>query len=93
MRPTTSKAFVLLVLFLIFVSSGTVERLGNGINRIHKFQKKMREIPRKLMVLDAMLDYDYAGPNPRHDPSRKRGGATTLHTTDRISSFGSEFYI
>lgn len=21
-----------------------------------------------------MLDYDYAGPNPRHDPTRKRGG-------------------
>ncbi|CAN4085688.1 unnamed protein product [Withania somnifera] len=72
MRPT-SKAFLLLVLFVIFVSSSTVEGLGNGVNRIHKFQKKMREIPRKLMVVDAMLDYDYAGPNPRHDP-RKRGG-------------------
>ncbi|KAM3381778.1 putative protein isoform X1 [Capsicum galapagoense] len=69
----TSKAFVLLVLFLIFVSSGTVEGLGTDVNRIHNFQKKMREIPRKLMGVDAVLDYDYAGPNPRHDP-RKRGG-------------------
>ncbi|XP_055827923.1 uncharacterized protein LOC129896121 isoform X2 [Solanum dulcamara] len=76
MRPT-SKAFILLVLFLIFVSSGTVEgSLGNGVNRIHKFHKvlEMREVPRKLMAVDAMLDYDYAGPNPRHDPTRKRGG-------------------
>ncbi|KAK6794652.1 hypothetical protein RDI58_008105 [Solanum bulbocastanum] len=74
MRPT-SKAFILFILFLIFVSSGTVEgSLGNGINRIHKSQKRMREIPRKLMVVDAVLDYDYAGPNPRHDPTRKRGG-------------------
>ncbi|XP_006350627.1 uncharacterized protein [Solanum tuberosum] len=74
MRPT-SKAFILFILFLIFVSSGTVEgSLGNGLNSIHKFQKGMREIPRKLMVVDATLDYDYAGPNPRHDPTRKRGG-------------------
>ncbi|KAG5617289.1 hypothetical protein H5410_017113 [Solanum commersonii] len=74
MRPT-SKAFILFILFLIFVSSGTVEgSLGNGLNHIHKFQKRMREIPRKLIVVDAVLDYDYAGPNPRHDPTRKRGG-------------------
>ncbi|KAF3672309.1 hypothetical protein FXO37_07574 [Capsicum annuum] len=53
--------------------AGTVEGLGTDVNRIHKFQKKMREIPRKLMGVDAVLDYDYAGPNPRHDP-RKRGG-------------------
>ncbi|XP_059306816.1 uncharacterized protein LOC132058283 [Lycium ferocissimum] len=74
MRPT-SKAFLLLVLFFIFVSSGTVEGLGNGANRIYKLQKKngLREIPRKLMMLDPVLDYDYAGPNPRHDPGRKRG--------------------
>ncbi|XP_009784184.1 uncharacterized protein [Nicotiana sylvestris] len=74
MRPI--KAFLLFVfLYLIFVSSGTVEGLGNGVNRIYKFQKNgIREIPRKLMMLDAVLDYDYAGPNPRHEPGRKRGG-------------------
>ncbi|KAK4351002.1 hypothetical protein RND71_030315 [Anisodus tanguticus] len=76
MRPTSKAfAFLLLLLFLIFVSSGTVEGLGNGANHIYKLQKKngVKEIPRKLMVLDAVLDYDYAGPNSRHDPSRKRG--------------------
>ncbi|CAN4089533.1 unnamed protein product [Withania somnifera] len=73
MRPTY-EAFLLLVLFLIFVYSGTtVEDLGNGVNRIHKFQKKVSEIPR-MMVVHGVLDYDYAGPNPRHDPTRKRGG-------------------
>lgn len=29
---------------------------------------------RKLLALDAVLDYDYAGPNPKHDPRGKKGG-------------------
>lgn len=31
---------------------------------------------RKVLVLDTVLDYDYAGPNPKHDPrGRKPGGS------------------
>lgn len=29
---------------------------------------------RKLLGLDVVLDYDYAGPNPRHEPRGRRGG-------------------
>lgn len=29
---------------------------------------------RKLLEVDAMLDYDYPGPNPKHDPRKGRGG-------------------
>ena len=30
---------------------------------------------RKLLEADLVqLDYDYAGPNPKHDPKRGRGG-------------------
>lgn len=29
--------------------------------------------PRKLLMPDAVLDYDDAGANPKHDPRRKPG--------------------
>ncbi|KAG5600754.1 hypothetical protein H5410_032124 [Solanum commersonii] len=76
MRPRI-KALVLLLLFLIFVSSGDhVE----GVNRTYKLHKHvMRENPRKLLQLDAVLDYDNAGPNTKHDPRGKKGGSSGNH--------------
>lgn len=32
---------------------------------------------RKLLELNAVLDYDYAGPNPKHEPRGKKGGGGT----------------
>ncbi|KAI7744848.1 hypothetical protein M8C21_029843 [Ambrosia artemisiifolia] len=37
-------------------------------------QERFRIHARKLSMLDAMLDYADAGPNPKHDPTRGRGG-------------------
>lgn len=37
-------------------------------------QDGLRLYGRKLLMLDAVLDYDDAGPNPKHDPRRGRGG-------------------
>nr|GMC66924.1 hypothetical protein Saspl_019698 [Ipomoea batatas] len=29
---------------------------------------------RKMVELEAVLDYDYAGPNTKHDPRGRKGG-------------------
>ncbi|KAK4366027.1 hypothetical protein RND71_013907 [Anisodus tanguticus] len=81
MRPRIKAFILLLLLFLIFVSSGTVEGLANDANRAHKLYKHViiRENPRKLLQLDAVLDYDNAGPNTKHDPRGKKDGGSGNH--------------
>ncbi|PHT46153.1 hypothetical protein CQW23_15311 [Capsicum baccatum] len=75
MRPGI-RTLILLLLFLIFVSSG----LAYGVNRTYKLHKHViRENPRKLLQLDAVLDYDNAGPNTKHDPRGKKGGGSGNH--------------
>ncbi|KAM3233593.1 hypothetical protein BC332_15502 [Capsicum chinense] len=79
MRPGI-RTLILLLLFLIFVSSGPVEGLAYGVNRTYKLHKHViRENPRKLLQLDAVLDYDNAGPNTKHDPRGKKGGGSGNH--------------
>uniref|UniRef100_K4C5Y8 Uncharacterized protein n=1 Tax=Solanum lycopersicum TaxID=4081 RepID=K4C5Y8_SOLLC len=76
MRPRRIKALILLLLFLIFFSSGHVE----GVNRAYKLHKHViGENPRKLLQLDTVLDYDNAGPNTKHDPRGKKGGSSGNH--------------
>ncbi|CAI9778899.1 unnamed protein product [Fraxinus pennsylvanica] len=36
--------------------------------------EKVHVNPRKLLKVDATLDYDYAGPNPKHDSRGRSGG-------------------
>ncbi|PON81241.1 hypothetical protein TorRG33x02_229810 [Trema orientale] len=64
------------LLLIIQLFSGRVERFNEANNNpIHSLQeegKRMKFSWRKLAMLEAVLDYDDAEPNPRHDPRRKR---------------------
>ncbi|PON72033.1 hypothetical protein PanWU01x14_068750 [Parasponia andersonii] len=68
------------LLLIIHLFSGRVERFNEANNNpIHSLQekflkegKRMKFSWRKLAMLEAVLDYDDAEPNPRHDPRRKR---------------------
>lgn len=42
-------------------------------------QGRVQASSRKFLGLDVMLDYDYAGANPKHDPRGKRGGGGGNH--------------
>ncbi|CAO2838593.1 unnamed protein product [Amaranthus hypochondriacus] len=75
-----AKVFILLLFILmilpIFSVESTPERIED-VNYIYIFNKDgMPKIKsRKLLEGDLVqLDYDYAGPNPKHDPKRGRGG-------------------
>ncbi|XP_010537074.1 PREDICTED: uncharacterized protein LOC104811909 [Tarenaya hassleriana] len=74
----TKPLFLLLPLILISLSPSKgmlikhpSEHGGEILYKIEKVEMKMNN--RKLM-LESTLDYDDAGPNPKHDPRRKPGG-------------------
>ncbi|CAN4102346.1 unnamed protein product [Withania somnifera] len=80
MRPRIKALILLLLLFLIFVFTGPAEGFAYGMNRTSKFHKHViRENPRKLLQLEAVLDYDNAGPNTKHDPRGKKGSGGGNH--------------
>ncbi|KAA8540059.1 hypothetical protein F0562_026751 [Nyssa sinensis] len=61
----------LLLLSLLLLSSGIVEGLGESTNRIYSLHKDGVPVnSRKLLVFHEVLDYDYAGSNPKHDPRK-----------------------
>ncbi|GAA0149709.1 hypothetical protein LIER_08821 [Lithospermum erythrorhizon] len=70
---------VIAFLFLVLIIMFSVECLGykndceDSTYSIHK-RNGGRVHARKLLMLDANLDYDDAGPNPKHDPRGRRGG-------------------
>ncbi|XP_027110035.1 uncharacterized protein LOC113762795 [Coffea eugenioides] len=74
LRISTSLLVYLLILNLL--SSGKVEGFSNGVNHMYSADKDGVVIGnnRKVQVLDVALDYDYAGPNPKHDPRGKKPG-------------------
>ncbi|PIN27107.1 hypothetical protein CDL12_00132 [Handroanthus impetiginosus] len=72
MNPRMKGCLVFLFLLFIFLSAGMMEGFGVGMNPLQK--GRIGSNSRKLMGLDSMLDYDYAGPNPKHDPRGRRGG-------------------
>ncbi|XAR52191.1 hypothetical protein NMG60_11020127 [Bertholletia excelsa] len=63
---------VFLVLLICFSSAEGFNRKVNPIYLIHKDRVQVNS--RRLLVFDAVLDYDYAGANPRHDPRKGRSG-------------------
>nr|XP_043618296.1 uncharacterized protein LOC122590024 [Erigeron canadensis] len=70
----TKTTLVISFLLLIYITSVSGGRNG-GVNHAYSLHKDgFRIHARKLSVLDAVLDYDDAGANPRHDPRRGRGG-------------------
>ncbi|XP_031117747.1 uncharacterized protein LOC116021261 [Ipomoea triloba] len=73
-------ALVLFILFLFFISPASVESF-NGVNSINFLRKNVKygveesRGRRKMVVeIEAILDYDNAGPNTKHDPKGKKTG-------------------
>ncbi|KAL9163093.1 hypothetical protein ABFS82_06G019300 [Erythranthe guttata] len=65
----------LFFLLMFLLSSGIINLYGVGTNPLHLLPEgEVRAKTRKLMGFVQVLDYDYAGPNPKHDPRGKRGG-------------------
>ncbi|KAL9432791.1 hypothetical protein AB3S75_027747 [Citrus x aurantiifolia] len=68
------KTFLLLNLLfnILLLSSGMVEGFKiNNMHSKHSLEKDMNM--RKRLMVGAVLDYDDAGPNPKHDPRKKPG--------------------
>ncbi|KAL8534582.1 hypothetical protein ACS0TY_010557 [Phlomoides rotata] len=60
----------LLLLFLFLYAADNID-----VNLVRPAYKGGNS--RKLMGFNAVLDYDYAGPNPKHEqPRGKKGGGT-----------------
>ncbi|KAG2708487.1 hypothetical protein I3843_05G177300 [Carya illinoinensis] len=78
------KTLILLLLILLIPLSGLVEGFKDRMNPNHhllyKDGNRMMKYyySRKLQELDSLLDYDDAGPNPKHDPNprKNRGGGS-----------------
>nr|GMC62916.1 uncharacterized protein LOC108225580 [Ipomoea batatas]GMC64725.1 uncharacterized protein LOC108225580 [Ipomoea batatas] len=79
MKPSPLPFLVL----LLFLSPGTLEGFRNGVmmNSFYMLHKQNIQNKggvggngRKMVELEAVLDYDYAGPNTKHDPRGRKGG-------------------
>ncbi|KAI3750984.1 hypothetical protein L2E82_21955 [Cichorium intybus] len=66
----------LIISFLLLIYITSVGGSNGDANRVYSLHKDgFRIHARKLSMLDAVLDYDDAGANPRHEPPRRgRGG-------------------
>ncbi|XP_022844503.1 uncharacterized protein LOC111367714 [Olea europaea var. sylvestris] len=75
MSLTMKASSLLFLLLFVSLSTGTVYCSGIRVKTVLMNHKgEMQVNSRKLLALDAVLDYDYAGPNPKHDPRGKKGG-------------------
>ncbi|XP_052197907.1 uncharacterized protein LOC127804874 [Diospyros lotus] len=64
---------VCLLLLISLLSSGIAEGLNHKVNPYSLHKDHIQMNARKLLVHD-VLDYDYTGPNPKHDPKKGRSG-------------------
>nr|GEW27282.1 hypothetical protein [Tanacetum cinerariifolium] len=70
-----SNKTTLLIAFLLLTYICSVSGSSGGEDRVNSLHKDgFRIHARKLLMLDAVLDYDDAGANSRHDPRKGRGG-------------------
>ncbi|XWS61353.1 hypothetical protein CRYUN_Cryun07bG0118700 [Craigia yunnanensis] len=71
------KTFLLVSLVLIMpFSYGMVDGFQGGMQTKYSLEQGgmiQKSSSRKLLMLGAMLDYDDAGANPKHDPRKKPG--------------------
>ncbi|PSS04469.1 hypothetical protein CEY00_Acc20325 [Actinidia chinensis var. chinensis] len=68
-------SLLLFLVLLIYSYSGVTEGFSDNANSIHSLHKN--GVPmnsRKLLVVNKVLDYDYTGPNPKHDPRKGKPG-------------------
>ncbi|KAH6770963.1 hypothetical protein C2S52_015766 [Perilla frutescens var. hirtella] len=76
MNPRIKCCVLCSVLLFMLLNAGRIECSGISINTLPSPKKvaKVHAKSRKLMELNVVLDYDYAGPNPKHEPRGKKGG-------------------
>ncbi|KAI3471232.1 hypothetical protein Pfo_027895 [Paulownia fortunei] len=75
MNPRIKCSLLIFLLLFMFLYAGTIECSGMGMNPLRSLYKGgIQANSRKLLEFNAVLDYDYAGPNPKHDPRGKKGG-------------------
>ncbi|KAL5736930.1 hypothetical protein ACOSP7_031386 [Xanthoceras sorbifolium] len=79
LRIKTFLLVSLVILLLIpLLSTGMVEGFKDDDmhpkNSLYKDGIQMKKM-RKILILDAMLDYDDAGANTKHDPPKKKPGS------------------
>ncbi|XAR71613.1 hypothetical protein NMG60_11017973 [Bertholletia excelsa] len=75
MAPRIKISLLVFLFLLVYSSSGIAEGFSDNTNPlylIHKVATKMNS--RKLMTVSTVLDYDYTGPNTKHDPRKGKGG-------------------
>ncbi|KAK9075239.1 hypothetical protein SSX86_003560 [Deinandra increscens subsp. villosa] len=72
MAPSTKTTILISFILFLYMFSAHNDA-ARPVYSLHK-QDGFRVHARKLSMLDAVLDYDDAGANPRHDPRRGRGG-------------------
>ncbi|KAJ8626164.1 hypothetical protein MRB53_019471 [Persea americana] len=70
---------VFLLLLLLHSYSGEAQGVENVVEPPHRFHAEPthrfhKMNVRKLMLEDTLLEYDYGGPNTRHDPKRGKPG-------------------
>ncbi|KAG2701416.1 hypothetical protein I3843_06G040100 [Carya illinoinensis] len=70
------KTVLLLLLILLIPLSGMVEGFKVRMNPSYSLYKDGNRfnLIRKLPELDSLLDYDEAGANTKHDPTKKKPG-------------------
>ncbi|XP_010555737.1 PREDICTED: uncharacterized protein LOC104825154 [Tarenaya hassleriana] len=75
------KTLLLLFLFLVSSSSSSsgivehsIDRGGSMHEILYEVKNKKVNMDHRKLMFESTLDYDDAGPNPKHDPRRKPGG-------------------
>ncbi|GMP24917.1 hypothetical protein CsSME_00002016 [Camellia sinensis var. sinensis] len=75
MRINNPLLLFLLLLIYFLLSSGIAQGFRDNKNPIYSLHKDCAKMnSRKLLVVDAVLDYDYTGPNPKHDQRKGKPG-------------------
>ncbi|XP_047328902.1 uncharacterized protein LOC124932325 [Impatiens glandulifera] len=76
LNSSTACLLIFLLLLTYSLSGGMmVEGISGSMNKLHLVNKDGLQVnSRKLLVHHTILDYDYAGPNPKHDPRKGKPG-------------------
>ncbi|KAK1431606.1 hypothetical protein QVD17_08079 [Tagetes erecta] len=74
MASSTKTTLLISFLLLVYILSNHIADARPVNYSLDKDGSKLH--PKKHSMLDATLDYDDAGPNPKHDPRKGRGGGS-----------------
>ncbi|KAL3651316.1 hypothetical protein CASFOL_004318 [Castilleja foliolosa] len=76
MSPKIKNFLLVFILLVICLCAGTIGSSGIGLKPfVSEYKRgKVHANSRKLLEMEGVKDYDYAGPNPKHDISKGRKG-------------------